>query len=136
MGSFFATYDLLSRSGLFDPSYYVSSDPDLLKGTDPLAHYIEVGAAERRNPSPSFDTGYYLEQCEAAGLVPENPLLHFIQHGSQLGFSTQRPSSSGAAVDTRPPVTASQDKISEATPTESSVQISIEAPAIANGAAT
>jgi hypothetical protein len=93
MVSFFAAYDVLSRSGLFDTDFYLSSVPDDVGGLDPLTHYIEIGAAERRNPGPAFDTEFYLQQCATVGITPEIPLLHYLQEGAALGLQVQRPPS-------------------------------------------
>jgi ADP-heptose:LPS heptosyltransferase/GT2 family glycosyltransferase len=91
MISFFAAYEVLSRSGLFDPAFYQGADPEGLNGADPLSHYIEFGAAEGRDPNPAFDTAFYLEQCAAAGIKPEIPLLHYIEEGAALGLAPRRP---------------------------------------------
>ena len=72
MVSFFAAYDALSRSGLFDADFYAVAYAEAIdtSGLDPLTHYIEFGAAEGLNPGPEFDTGFYLEQCAARGIAP------------------------------------------------------------------
>jgi hypothetical protein len=77
--------ETLAASGLFDAGYYLerhSSDPP---GFDPVAHYLDYGAADLRDPSPFFRTGYYLARnpdVRASGL---NPLLHFILWGAREG---------------------------------------------------
>lgn len=53
--------------------------------SDPLRHYVRHGAAEGRNPSPIFDTGFYL--CQYPDLDPRqiNPLCHYILVGEDQG---------------------------------------------------
>ena len=49
---------------------------------NPLVHYIEYGAFQKRNPNPLFDTAYYgrhYPDVVAAGL---NPLAHFLECGA------------------------------------------------------
>jgi ADP-heptose:LPS heptosyltransferase/GT2 family glycosyltransferase len=89
---FFKDYDLLAQSGLFDAKFYKESYPDVsATNADPLAHYLEFGASEGRNPRPDFDARYYLEQCQRFGESPANPLVHFITTGAKRGLKTQRP---------------------------------------------
>ena len=57
-----ATYTQLRRSGSFDADYYLSRNPEVARsaGLNPLMHYIVYGAAEGRDPSPTFSTQGYL----------------------------------------------------------------------------
>ncbi len=58
---------------------------------DPLLHYVESGAQEGRDPSPLFDSQYYLEQnpdvaaALAGGDFSGDPLLHYVESGAQEG---------------------------------------------------
>jgi len=45
--------------------------------TDPLLHYIDVGAGEGLDPSVTFSTRYYLQSNPAVANAAINPLLHF-----------------------------------------------------------
>jgi len=76
---------------LFDADWYLSQYPDVAgAGVDPLQHYIEHGAAERRNPHPKFDTEWYLNRHPDAASSGETPLHHFIRHyGTDLGALTK-----------------------------------------------
>jgi hypothetical protein len=75
-------YKLISRSGLFDPAWYLDKYPDVkTTNIDPLFHYLRYGANEGRRPSPLFDTTVYLQRnpdIKAAGL---NPLVHYLRYG-------------------------------------------------------
>jgi glycosyltransferase involved in cell wall biosynthesis len=48
-------------------------------------HYLEYGAAEKRDPSPLFDTSYYLEHNRDVASSGMNPLEHYLRHGSAEG---------------------------------------------------
>src|ERR1700704_2341425 len=87
MAAFFDDYELIRKSGLFDPEYYLSAYPELEEqNVDPLVHFIEEGAREGRNPHSNFDTDFYLEQCRSHGDEPDNALLHFIHEGAARGL--------------------------------------------------
>src|SRR5436309_15873228 len=91
MTSLFGAYELLENCGLFDAEYYVKANPDLgFLNEDPLLHYLETGAGQRRHPHPDFDTAYYLEQCGKICERPDNPLLHFITVGRARGLKPKR----------------------------------------------
>jgi len=76
----------IEASRLFDREWYLEQNPDVnAAGMDPILHYIEFGATEGRDPSPSFSTYTYLlanPDVLAAGV---NPLLHFILDGAKEG---------------------------------------------------
>jgi ADP-heptose:LPS heptosyltransferase/GT2 family glycosyltransferase len=87
MSILFEAYELLSKSGLFDAAFYARVNPDLAAlNIDPLTHYLEKGCHERRDPSRSFDTSYYLSQCEILGEAPDNALLHYLAVGAARGL--------------------------------------------------
>jgi hypothetical protein len=76
---------LLKRSGFFDPDWYRQEFPDVtLSGLAPEEHYLRYGAPMGRDPSPRFDTAFYLRQEPSAA---ENPLLHFLRTGKQAGLA-------------------------------------------------
>ncbi len=84
----FGDYDLLAKSGMFDPEYYLKSNPDIAAlNVDPLLHYLERGCRERRDPSANFDTSYYLELCNALGESPVNALAHYLTVGMSRGLA-------------------------------------------------
>ncbi|WP_019833889.1 sulfotransferase family protein [Sphingomonas sp. PR090111-T3T-6A] len=53
---------LIRNSGLFDADWYRARYADVPADMDAVDHYLTIGAAEGRNPSPLFDTGYYARQ--------------------------------------------------------------------------
>ncbi len=91
VASLFEVYEILARSGLFDPDYYRARNPEVAAANlDPLLHYIEEGARRGRDPHPEFDAGFYLEQCARSGEHPENPLFHYITIGTERGLARTR----------------------------------------------
>jgi ADP-heptose:LPS heptosyltransferase/GT2 family glycosyltransferase len=94
----FGEYELLAKSGLFDPEYYIRANPDVAAlNIDPLVHYLETGCREGRNPSAEFDTSYYLRQCHMLGEIPSNALAHYLNFGADRGLRSQPPTASPAA---------------------------------------
>lgn len=81
------TVDVITKSGLFDESYYRESYPDVAAvQIDPLEHYVAFGAREGRNPHPLFDTAHYLAQSPNLSTTHTNPLEHFINIGAARGL--------------------------------------------------
>lgn len=77
---------IIRSSGVFDPEWYLSSNPDVAaSGINPIRHYLNSGASEGRNPSPLFDTGFYLEQNPDVAASGVNPLLHYVISGRSEG---------------------------------------------------
>lgn len=76
----------IKRSGLFDAAFYLRSNPDVAaSGLDPLAHYLERGAVEGRNPHPLFDTSYYVTSNADVEATRINPLAHYVARGARTG---------------------------------------------------
>ena len=77
---------VLRESGHFDVGFYLERNPDVeTAGADPVAHYLQYGAAEGRDPNPVFSTAWYLEQNPDVRESGINPLLHFVRHGAAEG---------------------------------------------------
>ena len=73
---------IVSRSGLFDESFYRAQNPDVAKaGVHPLVHYAIWGAFEGRRPHPLFDPAYYLNRYPDVARTAAEPLSHFLLHG-------------------------------------------------------
>ena len=59
MEALFSDYEAIRKSGLFDPEHYIKAYPDVAeRNVDPLVHYLEEGARERRDPHPGFRVGF------------------------------------------------------------------------------
>lgn len=74
--------ELIRSSGLFDAEWYLSRYPDVAQeGRDPVTHYLEHGAFEKRDPSSRFSTKAYLKANPFLRDSAVNPLVHFIRSG-------------------------------------------------------
>lgn len=76
-------YRKIKKSGIFDPEFYLESNPDVAKeNKHPLVHYFREGWREGRSPHLLFDIGYYFKQIDDE--IKERqiePILHFITEG-------------------------------------------------------
>jgi hypothetical protein len=80
---------LLKSSGHFDEAWYLAANADVARqGADPVEHYVRHGAAEGRNPSPSFNTRRYLQINPDVAHAGMNPLVHFVKYGIAEGRCT------------------------------------------------
>ena len=78
--------DLIESSGLFDPHWYLAQYSDAFQsGTDPLEHYLSVGAGCGYSPGPQFDAAWYLAHNPDVATAAMNPFLHFLQCGAKEG---------------------------------------------------
>jgi FMN phosphatase YigB (HAD superfamily) len=79
-------YAAITRSGLFDPEWYLSTYPDVAAaGGDPLGHYLAGGWRERRQPGPAFDSEFYRFRHPDIAVLEIDPLTHFVMHGQAEG---------------------------------------------------
>lgn len=76
----------LEASGLVDAQWYLDHHRDVgLLKLGAAEHYLRIGARLLRNPSPAFDTGYYLSTYPDVAASGKNPLLHYIIYGRNEG---------------------------------------------------
>ena len=77
-------YEIIKLSHLFDEKWYseqyLTDEP-----TDPIKHYIDIGCKENYNPSPLFDTAWYLKENPDVKRSGINPLVHYIKSGRKEG---------------------------------------------------
>uniref|UniRef100_UPI0025866053 rhamnosyltransferase WsaF family glycosyltransferase n=1 Tax=uncultured Methylobacterium sp. TaxID=157278 RepID=UPI0025866053 len=79
-------YQLISS--LFDAYWYYNSYPDVAEQKfDPIAHYIQYGANEGRDPISVFDTDWYVRRYPDAAQSALNPLVHYLLEGAQRGYA-------------------------------------------------
>jgi chromosome segregation ATPase len=77
-------------SGLFDADWYLATYPDVAAaGIDPLAHYLEHGASEGRDPGPGFSSRAYLARYPDVAEAGLNPLMHYLEFGRIEGREPQ-----------------------------------------------
>lgn len=76
----------LRASPWFDQDWYLAQYQDVADaGVDPVAHYIDHGADEGRDPGPRFSTRFYMDSYPDVADAGANPLLHFTRHGLAEG---------------------------------------------------
>ena len=80
----------IQRSGLFDEDWYRANNYDIhLSKVDPLHHFMTHGMGERRDPSPDFDTEFYVKQCPDWAERSSTPFEHYLAIGRQQGLRTK-----------------------------------------------
>ncbi|MCI2401186.1 hypothetical protein [Aliiroseovarius subalbicans] len=76
----------------FDRDFYLRANPDVAKAAaDPVAHYLDFGWSEGRDPHPDFSTREYLwnnPDVDAAGI---NPYWHHLVFGRDEGRTVFEP---------------------------------------------
>ncbi len=84
-----ADLETVRSSGLFDPTFYLDSYPDIAaSGMDPLDHYLRWGACEGRRPHLLFDGEWYRRRNSDVGDM--NPLVHYLRRGRDEGRRIQK----------------------------------------------
>jgi GT2 family glycosyltransferase/SAM-dependent methyltransferase len=97
---------LIAQSGLFDANWYLSQNPDVaMHLVNPLAHYLQHGAVEGRDPGPTFSSAWYLEQNPDVRAAGFNPLVHYLRFGAAEG---RRPSPVAGPANVRQSVADAQ----------------------------
>ena len=78
----------LRGTGLFDPSYYAHTYPDVrTSGLDPFTHYTTFGCKEGRTPNALFDVNHYIGQAPECAGGALDPLLHYLEGGAAAGLN-------------------------------------------------
>jgi GT2 family glycosyltransferase len=74
--------DIIVESGLFDSKWYLNQYGEKFGIIgDPLEHYLVHGMEISANPSPNFDTAYYLQANPDLAESPLHPFVHFVCQG-------------------------------------------------------
>lgn len=72
---------------LFDFHWYLDQYPDLKEsGVRPFLHFLTYGLFEGRDPSPKFNTKFYLAECLHMLKPGEPALFHYLTHGREAGI--------------------------------------------------
>lgn len=79
-------FNLIKESELFDPSWYIQEyqSKHTIDG-NPLSHYLKNGIKLGLNPSPRFNTTYYLKSNPDVASAGINPFTHYIYQGIHEG---------------------------------------------------
>jgi hypothetical protein len=82
-----------------DADYYQATYGDGFSSRiDPVVHYARYGWKQRRNPSRTFDTGFYLDTNPDVAKVEVNPLWHYVVTGRDEGRRAVRPVAFGRQI--------------------------------------
>lgn len=83
-------FDLIKQGKFFDPDWYLAQykEKHAIAG-NPLAHYLARGVALSTNPSPDFDTAYYVKTHQDVAESGMHPFLHFVCQGQKEGRPTR-----------------------------------------------
>ena len=73
-------YLLILNYGNFDKQYYTQKY-QINKNTNPIVHFLKEGVKKGHNPTPSFDTKFYLKQNPDVKKAGINPYVHYIKYG-------------------------------------------------------
>ncbi|MEE9485048.1 rhamnan synthesis F family protein [Methylobacterium ajmalii] len=75
-------------SSIFDAFWYINSYHDVAEQhIDPIAHYIQYGAREGKDPISVFDTDWYVQRYPDVADSRLNPLVHYLLEGGQRGYA-------------------------------------------------
>ena len=80
-------------SDYFDANYYRSQFECVPFDDDGLKHFLSQGWRDGYDPSPKFETRYYLASNPDVAAANINPLIHFVQYGRKerrTGLSYRR----------------------------------------------
>ena len=70
----------------FSPGFYLAQNPDVAaSGVDPLAHFLQIGWREGRDPTPWFSVADYLELSPDVAAAGLNPFVHYVRAGRAEG---------------------------------------------------
>ena len=76
----------VEASLLFDPDWYARTYPDVpVRGVEALAHYMQTGWKEGKDPGPFFNSKQYFEENSDVARRAVCPLLHFLGYGLTEG---------------------------------------------------
>jgi glycosyltransferase involved in cell wall biosynthesis len=76
----------LEESGLVDETWYLERYKDaVILNLGAAEHYLRIGAELLRDPSPAFNTAYYVTANPDVADSGMNPLLHYIHYGRMEG---------------------------------------------------
>lgn len=82
----------LTKSGLFDPAWYVSTYPEVRGGTlTPQQDFLIFGIRLGRDPGPNFSTAAYVAKNPQALEHPDGPFAHFLEGDLRRGLAAYRP---------------------------------------------
>lgn len=77
-------YEIIKTSNLFDEDWYTKEYLNK-ENENPIKHFIDIGCKKEYNPSPHFNTSWYLEKNNDVKQNGMNPFVHYIEYGRKEG---------------------------------------------------
>jgi glycosyltransferase involved in cell wall biosynthesis len=75
-------FDLIQQGNFFNKAWYLTQYKEKYQiKSNPLAHYLQHGVELSLNPSPDFDTAYYLSAHIDVATSGMHPFLHYVCQG-------------------------------------------------------
>lgn len=82
----------LTKSGLFDPAWYIATYPEVRGGTlTPQQDFLTFGIHLQRDPGPNFSTAAYVAKHPQALEHPDGPFAYFLEGDLRRGLAAYRP---------------------------------------------
>ena len=85
IGNFLGLLGEIRDSDVYDAAWYRRQCLGAKLSPSPLLHYMLVGWRRGLNPSPRFDTRFYIERYRDVRESRSNPLTHYMIHGREEG---------------------------------------------------
>ncbi len=95
-------FSLIQQGSLFDPVWYLAQYQikHNVSG-NPLAHYLAHGVTLSTNPSPQFDTAFYIKTHQDVATSGTHPFLHYVCQGHKENRQA-KPAASEISLDIYP----------------------------------
>jgi len=85
IGNFLGLLGDIRDADVYDSSWYRRQSVGARLSPSPLLHYMLVGWRQGLNPSPRFDTRFYIARYRDVRESHSNPLTHYMIHGRDEG---------------------------------------------------
>lgn len=85
LGNFLALLADMNASDYFDAAWYRRQSLGARLAPSPALHYLFFGWRQGLNPSPRFDTTFYVSRYRDVDASRANPLKHYLIHGHEEG---------------------------------------------------
>ena len=76
---------ILKQNPIYFDSDWYRNRYDFSNEINPIVHYLKIGFKKGYNPSPNFDTNFYLNEYPDVKKENVNPFIHYLRHGIYEG---------------------------------------------------
>ena len=81
-------YKFIIESKSFDDNYY-RLNYNIHNDYDSIVHYLRIGFIKGYNPSPNFDTKFYLKTYPDVKKAKINPFVHYLKYNTKRNPKTK-----------------------------------------------